>query len=383
MQIAFEAIPFGYGPASEIVAIAREIRARCAKDPRLVAVGDLTSYRIFASGSLFDEVYRFDYDTSTLSPEIESVLESSDAVISGHSPKFLDAVDEASLSCFVVNTLDWMQTIDEETLTEDAHRYYVPWFPGADQTASENETFRIDPIRNNHTLADVAKTHNEPEEGFVCVNFGGMESPLGSNDELAVATATEIVAAAESTDQTWRLQFNGGGKAMQRIDREIESDDVELEMITETRPHERFLADIAQCEVLFTVPGLNITYEALYYRAPMMFLLPMNYSQHLQLRCFPTFLSGFEHIDMNDIDPFDPLPPDLPETEGVELSLKQGQRFSGDRGARDSFREQISSYLRLENRDGLEVRQDLGGEPRIEFNGAEQIASDVLAHARN
>ena len=386
MQLAFEAIPFGYGPASEVVAIARAVRSRVGDECRLVAIGDETSYRLFASTAVFDECVRFRYDEADLGPEVTAVLASSDAVVSGHSPLFLDAIQSLSVNCFVVNTLDWMATLDDETLTapDRSHTYYAPHFPGvgpepaAESRRGPNEHV-VNPIRNNDALAAVADAHDGREEGFALINFGGMDSPLGSNDALAIAMATEIAAAAESSDREWRLRFSGGGATMERIDRQLADVDVPTDVVTTTRSHEAFLGDLARCEVLLTAPGMNITYEALFFEAATMFVLPMNYSQHLQLRAFSEFLCGYDRIRTDEIDPFEPLSPALPEREGVAACLEQGRAFSEDPSARRSFRTQVEAFFDREHRFGTAVERDAAGAPAIRFDGAERIASDVVA----
>ena len=389
MQLAFEAIPFGYGPASEVVAIARAVRSRLGDDCRLVAIGDETSYRLFASTAVFDEYVRFRYDEADLGPEVEAVLASSDAVVSGHSPLFLDAIQGLSADCFVVNTLDWMATLDDETLTapDRSHAYYAPHFPGvgpepaAESGRGPNEHV-VNPIRNNDALAAVADAHDGCEDGFALVNFGGMDSPLGSNDALAIAMATEIAAAAESSDREWRLRFSGGGTTMERIDRRLADVDVSTDVVTSTRSHEAFLGDLARCELFVTAPGMNSTYEALFFETATMFVLPMNYSQHLQLRAFSEFLCGYDRIHTDEIEPFEPLSPELSEREGVAACLEQGRAFGKDSSARKAFRTQIEACFDREHRSGITVKRDAAGAPTIRFDGAERIASDVVASLR-
>lgn len=386
MQIAFEAVPFGYGPASEIVAVAKEISTRLDAEARMIAIGDKTSYRIFESTSVFDDCLRFRYDEGTVPAPTAAELQDADAVMSGHSPTFLAAIEEFDVDVYVINTLDWMNTFDEDVLTDpDIHEvYYAPRLPGTTQgqrgpgAANEADAFVVvNPIRDNQLLSKTEATTANTEDDFMLVNFGGMDSPLGSNDDLALVMASEIATAAESASREWRICLNGGGEVMNAVERQVTSRDIDCETPLETRTKEAFLRDLYQCAALLTVPGLNTTYEALYFGSETMFLLPMNYSQHLQLQQFPEFLTGYEQIRLDQIDPVEPLPPDLPERVGVERCRSQGAVFREDQMARRSFRTQVSTLLEQVSHRRNRIRVADGTDLR--FDGAEQIASGVVS----
>lgn len=390
MQIVFEAIPYGYGPASEIVAVAGELQSQIGKDCRMIAIGDKTSYRIFTSTSIFDECMRFQYDTSGVTPSIAEVLQTSDAVVSCHSPLFLDAVQEYDVSCFIVNPLDWIDLLFEKretwgSLPDWCDAYYIPKIPGiysstvpmVDQIRNKDGFVIVNPIRNNHVLRNVRDINIEEEEEFILVNFGGMDSLLGENEELAFAMASDIAAVAESSSKEWRLLFSGGGHTMGRIERELQAADTDIKVITETRSHKAFLRDLARCDILLSVPGLNLSYEAIFFEKETMFLLPMKYSQELQLQLYPEFLQGYEKVNKRNIEPFEQLSANISESEGEELCRAQGREFSEDQEARESFQSQISEYLHRDKRKPIQVLEDSDGVALISFDGATEIASSI------
>lgn len=384
-EVVFEAIPFCYGPASEAIAVANELEERLGEsNGRIYGVGADTSYDLFSSCDVFDECLTFRYSEPDVRGKVDEVLSTADLVVSSNSPTFVEAAAPYDVDCFVVNTLHWIDAIDEEFSSNDSYeRYYVPRYPtregGEDGSArrpdADVEVRETNAIRNNHQLSTIAEQYDE-REGFFLVNFGGMDSPLGGNTALAVALAEEIATVAENSDRCRRVLFNGGGEPIQAVAEALGDTGPEIAVQTEPRPPEAFLGDLRRCELLFTNPGLNIPYEALFFEKQVMFLPPMNYSQHLQLERLADFTEGAERMPMDDFEGYETLAPGLPEADAVERCFSQGERFREDDGARRTFRDAVRSFV---DGDRTRIRPSAAddGAPVLAFDGAAEIASDV------
>lgn len=386
--VTFEAIPFCFGPASEAASIAAELEHWMGEDAlRLYGIGDGTTYDIFDSDDTFEECLEFDYSAPDPRPAVNDVLSESDLVLSSNSPTFVATVAPYEVDCFVVDNLHWMDdTVGDDIAANGlADRYYMPAFPGIEtvvgkqsiRSAPGTEPVMTDAIRNNRKLA-AARSGNEREEGFILVNFGGIDTPLGANEELAVAMAEEIAAVTKGSDRCEYVLLNGGGSAIRKIADVLDGEATEIDVVTETRPPEQFLRDLAESEAILTVPGINIMYESLYFRKKTMVLLPVTYGHQLLKYNFEEILTGFVDISYDDFNGYETVPPNLLEEEGVNRIFAQGEAFGADPQARRIFRDAVKEFVHDEAHGAVRMRTDSDGEPLLEFDGAAQIASDMV-----
>ena len=102
---------------------------------------------------------------------------------------------------------------------------------------------------------------------------------------------------------------------------------------------------MADFYLLLTVPGMSIVYERMLAEAPTVFLLPLNYSQHLQVQKYRHMLAHMSEIAWRDIGPFSELATGLEEHEGVRLAQSLGTSLTSDKPARRRFREALKTFL--------------------------------------
>jgi len=312
--ILIEAVPFGYGPASIAIAIAEELREETKhRSIRLIALGKDVSYELFSSSDLFDEVWKFDnYDSQNWDMKIKNRILKSDAIISSVA------------------------------------------------------------VRDNRTLSKVSTTKTK---NLLLINFGGMQYPFGSNINLAL-TMTKIILEVVLSENIYNeIVICGGGEPIRQISESLNQINKKVRVrISPQKPIE-FLKLLASCRTLVTVPGMSIVYEALYLSKPTIFILPLNYSQHLQVTIYKKMLKNAAYITWNDLEGYQTLPPGLPEEEGVKLAVELGNKFYLDLHAQARFKDLITEIF---TSDTITKGITLSEEFNIGFDGAKQIAMEIL-----
>ena len=384
ITILIEAVPFGYGPASIATAIAEELRDE-AKDNnipiKLIALGKDVSYELFSSGNLFDEVWAFEnYNLGSWHINIKEKVIESDIIISSIDPDFAKAVyNNFGKRVIFIDPLYWMW--DEDPINvELCEKYYVLNFPGVSERVarvrnklSHPDVLRIvDAIRDTRTLSKVSavKTKN-----LLLINFGGMQYPFGSNVDLAIAM-TEIILDVILLENIYdEIIICGGGTPIRQLAKSLNQVNEKVRIKVSPQKPIEFLKLLASSRTLITVPGMSIVYEALYFSKPTLFTLPLNYSQHLQVMVYKSMLKNAEYITWDDLEGYYTLPPGLPEEKGVRLAVELGKKFCSDLHAKSKFKNLIVEYFKSESLlKGIALSEKFN----IEFNGANQIAKEIL-----
>jgi hypothetical protein len=212
------------------------------------------------------------------------------------------------------------------------------------------------------------------------VNFGGMDSPLGSNDELAVALIEDVLVATGRVEADCRVIFCTSQRSAARLSGRWRNRSREVPDLRHL-PQRQFMSAVGSAAALLTVPGMSIVYEAKQLSAPTYFLLPLNYSQHLQGRAYRRRMVAWCGIDFDDLDGYASLTDGLPEAQGVARAQALGARYRDDRDARCRVRDSIATAL--EEPDSVLQPPSFGdGLGAAAASGAEEIAAIIRKLAR-
>ena len=278
-----------------------------------------------------------------------------------------------------IDPLYWMWDKDPMDV-ELCNKYYALNFPGVServaktrQRLSDLDILRIvDAVRDNRTLSKVSTTKTK---NLLLINFGGMQYPFGSNINLAL-TMTKIILEVVLSENIYNeIVICGGGEPIRQISESLNQINKKVRVrISPQKPIE-FLKLLASCRTLVTVPGMSIVYEALYLSKPTIFILPLNYSQHLQVTIYKKMLKNAAYITWNDLEGYQTLPPGLPEEEGVKLAVELGNKFYLDLHAQARFKDLITEIF---TSDTITKGITLSEEFNIGFDGAKQIAMEIL-----
>ena len=332
---------------------------------------------------MFDECYYFDFSHWDDCPDtVKEALVKSSAIICVVDFKFSEMLSDIGLEAIFVDPLYWMW--DEDPIRIDScRRYYALDFPGVKQKVAAHSELApddavpviVEAIRDNSTLEEVTSL---TEENVLLVNFGGMQSPLGYNLDLAVSMSRCILEAALSENLYDKVLICGGGSPIQQLKEYLR--DIDDERVTvKALPQSEFFVQLASCRTFITVPGLSIVYEALYLSKITLFILPLNYSQHRQSVTYKRILGNAYFISWDDLQGYETLPSGLPEKDGVELSFQQGKKFSLDVSAQLEFKKMLSDFLYLASPLRLSLNIYQSDTDILGFDGAAQLAREILS----
>lgn len=380
--IVFQADSFCFGPASIALAIGKQIKEKTGNSYfKLIALGQGTSYELFSSSSVFDECYVFEYSCLDEIPNsMKDILLQSFIIMSVADFHFAKLVSSLGLKVIFIDPLFWMW--DKVPIRIDTcAQYYAVDFPGVSEKIDEfalhfpddKKPIIVNAIRDNSSLASVASAHSN----MLLINLGGMQCPFGYNLELILSMCRCILEVTLEEKLYDKILICGGGEPIKYLAEQFRDYGRKVEV--ESLPQRKFFVQVASCRTLMTVPGLSIVYEALYFSKPTLFLLPLNYSQHLQSAIYRKILKNYCFVSWGKMPGYQELPPNLLEENGIRLSFQQGKKFSSDPHAQLIFKNTISDFFQKVSSLGHALGIRLDETKGIRFDGASQIADKILA----
>jgi hypothetical protein len=260
-------MPFGYGPAAKLVALARRLRGSV----RLVFAGEGSTLELVSrAAGVFDTVVAGNPAGEAAAPW----LREADAVLSIMDRDGGAAASRASKPLFVVDSLLWMRAEVPAPL-RGAHIYWAQRLPDAPQGSYAPRPRWVGPLVAPRLGAPLAR------HGLV-LNLGGSRAPddrrklFGAYARLAL----RAVRAAGLVERFGRVTVIGGAPAMAALAGEPADPRIECGTLAPDDARER----MAGAAALLTAPGLTTTLEAFLDRTPTWFLPPQNYSQWCSLR---------------------------------------------------------------------------------------------------
>jgi len=310
IQIVFQGIPFCYGPASHILAIANQVRLKLSRtEVDLIGLAEGTVFELLSMSTCLDRVYEFSTKRSSIPNHIKSMLNNADKIISVGDFDFASQVYDTGRKVAFVDPLLWMWDKLPEQIGLCAE-YFVVDFDGVRAGLDElRNTFPQgpDPILVNQICEIMPQNSNiNSSSNTIILQFGGMLSPFGCNIDLAIAMTEEVIKAISGLQNIAKLLVRGSAQVTSEISRSLAYHDYRIKF--GPVPQNVFLEELLTCGTLFTVPGMSIVYEALIAKANTFFLLPLNYSQHRQMAIYSKVIQGGSSIVWEDIPGYSTLP---------------------------------------------------------------------------
>lgn len=362
INIVIQVVPFCYGPTSIAIAIGRQLKkeSNCA----IIALGNSPSLeQLSAEHDIFYNVVDMD-----ATDEISAALASANLIVSVCDFDFARKckVDCQGTPLVFVDPLLWMwETLPD--VIEKCDLYFALEFPGVSEAVTHvcSESVIVVPqVAEFTALQDVSQV----QQGKIVVNLGGMLSPLGSNISLARAMCEELIHfSSQNESVTIDIRTSRAmAKNLQAILPKVANVTVASCSI------HAFQSELAKCEVLLTVPGMSIVYESMIAQIPTAFLLPLNYSQHLQIGRYREIFPELSEISWNELESFCELPCGMDESQGVGSAQKMGDDFSVNTFARAKFQQSLKNLL--DNKDSITSLRPSG---EVDVSGAEKIVEHL------
>lgn len=341
MEIVIQSVPFCYGPTSIAIAIGRQLKKQL--DCSITALGKNPSLELLnAERNIFSHVIDMNVNEGLSDP-----LSSADLIITvcdfDFANKCKTGFSEKPL--VFIDPLLWMWASLPDIIGR-CDLYLALEFSGVSEIVSRScsdSIFMIPQVAEFTSMREKEKV----QPGKVLVNLGGMLSPLGANFFLALALCEEIINVVEENENFVSVDIrtsNDMAIKLQKMLPKVSNVNVASQSI------QAFQSELAKCDILLTVPGMSIVYESLIAQVPTAFILPLNYSQHLQISQYRKTFPGLSEIRGNIFDSFYELPVGIEETEGVKLAMEMGKAFSTNASDRAKFQKSLKTLLGNKNK---------------------------------
>ena len=373
MHVLLNATSFGYGPASKIAGIAKELVARGAS---CTFCGDGIALDYIAREKVCSDIVKLDLTEEKSRHELHALSSKFDYALTAMEPDFLKHCT-SNLRLGFVDSLVWMWDSsffkNHPHLLECEH-YFIQNTFDARQQAMRHE------IHNAFFVGAILNlpSAKRPVQGNrrAVIHYGGVENfviplskiqyPLGmtkvlvSNPDLWSGFSDVIVVSSERTCNVLKRRFARPKWSFQSLS------------------HSEFIELLRETSVLLTSPGLTTMLEAFALNVRTVFLPPQNYSQYLILRKleaeryletlmnWPLF---FPHFNIGE---------DTPEEMAVKLIIETIEKFLASSNLIKQFKREIELHLFInENDPPLQIFQRAFVE-RLGLGGVQEICNYIL-----
>lgn len=375
IKIIIQAIPFCFGPGAQTLAIGNQLRSILKDNLKLIALGTGTTYEFLKKSKTFDEIIEYSSERN-MPKKIKSLLLSADKIICVGDFEFIDLVNKIGRKVEFVDPLFWMWDKFPSNINL-CNRYYAVDFPEVKKKVREySKKFpeNLKPVIVNQ-ICEYSKRKKKKHYDTIVVQFGGVQNPFGINVELIITMVEEISNSIKDIPEIKKVFVRGGSKVMKIVKKRAKVLNKRMEIGSSF--HKDFLKELSLCKAVLTVPGMSIVYEAFAGKIPLLFILPLNYSQHRQPLAYKKIFKNFDYISFDKFKGYKTLPKNIPEDKAISEAINMGKRFYNDLKARKKFREEITKFLSKKKYKTMKVRRQ-----KIRIDGAKYIAEDLVRQIR-
>lgn len=265
------ASPYGYGPASNLVAVVNAIPP--AIDVHLAVDADIAGY-VRSSLTRPGTVEVVDRERWWSGEATQAAV---DGLLAVHEPRASRWAARRAIPDVFVDSIAWMRSPSVPLACEPGLYLWQRFFSAPDDDALSGLP-RHRPVAP--ILSDIPSAGDLVADVDVCVNLGGMVSPhvpVGTAREYAEGVVRTIGAVARRTGR--RMLLCGPGAVVHSL--------TTAPGVAVAAPaHHEFRAIAAAASTIVTVPGLEVVLESLATGQRIVFLPALNGTQVLQDACY-------------------------------------------------------------------------------------------------
>ena len=291
----FLAEPFGFGPISSSITVARQIK-RLDPQKKCIFWGGGTSHQLASKSDAFDEIYFEEELTKYSLIEFNNEIDSSNCVVIANTyPTGVAIAKRAGFPCIFIDTLFWMWNELPIDL-ENVEKYYIEDFHCVelklDRFGYSDKFKKIPP------LIDISVDPLQVLHPFLLISLGGIDSNL-YDFPIFYEKLIEYISVDKKIEKYTILICGGGKKFRENQFKEYEHSRLTIKCLS---PH-KYLSNLKSADIVLASAGLHSFYENYFLGKNVMFLPPQSYSQYLQLGFIMNHFNGvigasFEHLGL-------------------------------------------------------------------------------------
>lgn len=286
---------FAFGPAGKLMTVAPYLKAR---GHRLIFAGYGTAYDLISRGSIFDSIHEVDTESRALDEAATRLFDSADLVVSCMDWGAASAAARAGVPVVWMDSLFyWWESFPPEILRAEL---YIKQDILPDQ---QNMLKYAPTIKNLLSVGPIVETSISRQDreiknqALVCL--GGMEAPgwyRVGRDHNYPFTITKLLADHVHFDRFDSVLITGYSRIIFQLQEMYGSERFRFE----TLAHEDFTKELRRSKIALMVGGLESSLEAFQCGVPVIFLPPLNVTQHLQVGAFRAVGAGLASIHFSD-----------------------------------------------------------------------------------
>lgn len=278
-KILMFATPYGYGPTSKLICVAEEL----AEAHELIFMSSEPGLSLAKRGP-FERLIAVD-DRDRWPAAARDALHGAALLVSFLDYRALRPAREAGVPAIFFDTLHWLR-VEPLPNTPQAALYIAQNFfeiEGRKTHPLVPRWRQVGPVLPRGLDGKATTGHGGDRVRRILVNFGGLRSPsmLPDADLCYVSWVAKILrsTALDGVDLVLCLPIY--------LQKHLTVIKKVLPLTELCFPYpNQFLDQLTGCDVLVTVPGLEVVLEAMYLGVPLVFLPPYNGSQLLQSRIY-------------------------------------------------------------------------------------------------
>jgi hypothetical protein len=365
----FLAEPFGFGPVSSSIAIARDVK-QLDPEQRCILLGSGTSYQLAAQSGVFDQVcFTEDLSPATLAAHNITIDNSRCVAVANTYPDGVDFAKSLGIPCFFVDTLFWMWK-ELPINPSDVEMYFIEHFhcaPSPVSQVDQSDKFRI--VRPLINLDAPARPVPHP---FLLVSLGGIDTSLYDFPVFYQKLIEHV--STDSAFQDYTVLVCGGGKRFR--DNEFAQYEHRRLSIGCLAPHD-YISYLRSADIVLASAGLHSFYENYFLGKNVMFLPPQSYSQYLQLKFIMQDFRGVVATNFEQLEVTHTLREKMPDLERIN-EMRRVAKLLGNEQTLRIFFDALSGFCSGQRRTDWSVEENGLGEG---LPGPLAIAQEILSYA--
>lgn len=296
LELLCDTNPMCYGSSTALLSILDPLRAGMGEGLHVTSLVHGVTREVLCRDPLVDETIEVDVKVPERIRERLAPLHV-DAVLVVSNQTNVGVYCDLGIPIFFVDILHWYGREKTGRVWQDAERTFVQNFPGVRERASEMEP------RPALTGPLLRTAPPSTRRSGTLVGLGGGRSVWvipGENSSYATLVSDWILALSELPGP---ITIAGGREAVASVPPDHP---IRRRASLVTLPHEAYLQQLTQSELVVTAPGLNAVFEAIYSDTPMVLLPPQNASQVAQLARYEQVGLVPPGLNLPDLDPLYP-----------------------------------------------------------------------------
>ncbi len=351
---------FGYGPITTLINISYELKKR---EVKLIFVGPEFCLNKIKKEKCCDEYICMDYSEENIDKNI-NIFKSASKIIAVETTDILIyLINKYKFkNLYLIDNLFWMWDFLEDELKE-LKRYYISnVIPCKDNIKRIAEGFNN--IKEVGSLRKINRFRKINSNNLM-ISLGGAKSylmdPKISNDFYI--NTIKYIFNNKNINKFEKIYLTGGEEIISLIKENVTLND---DVIIGTFDNKDYLKKLYDSKYAILSPGLGNFNEVISTNINTMFLLPINYSQHLQRIKFKKIYPCF-HYQENDKE-FD-IEEYLEESIGVKKTIDNLVKYDFN-----NFESELDMFFKSNVNEAL--RYDLY--KKIDKNGIKEVVNDIF-----